>query len=97
MKGYNMIQELELWILKRKNPCRKCLVGPICNEKSLSCDSWDEHMKLRRKIDKISGKIETVWVIGVAGIAVVMVCMTFILGLYQWYQVFSVPIRKWLF
>jgi len=84
------------WILKKKDPCKKCLVRPVCDKNQI-CDSWKKYVKLRDKLDDIIDKIETVIVIGCVGIIFSTIVITFLLGLYQWYQIFaSIPLGKWL-
>jgi len=90
------LANLTKWILKKKDPCKKCLVNPICNKKRI-CDSWKKYVKLRDKLDDISDKFEAIIIVGIFGIAVSIIVITFLLGLYQWYQIFaSIPLGKWL-
>jgi len=91
-----MIEIFRKWILRKRNPCKKCLVGVMCSTK-MKCEEWDKYLKFEKKLDKLIDKMADIILLEIVVISLAVVGITFILGLYQWGQILLIPIRKWLF
>jgi len=91
-----MLEKLEKWILKKKkDPCKKCLVKMICRKNyNSACEEYKKFEEFKETIGNIKIYFEDVFILLILAIIVI----TFLLGLYQWYQIFaSIPLSKWLF
>ena len=90
-----MLEKLKKWILKKKDPCKKCLVKMICKKNyNSACEEKRKFEKFKETVDDIESYFKGVFILVVLAIIVI----TFLLGLYQWYQIFaSILLSKWLF
>ena len=91
-----MFEYIEKKLLKIKNPCRKCLVKVVCRE-STNCDMYAEYVLLEKKLRRINDWFSEKFVCSLFISFCILIGGIFCLGLFQLYQILSIPVKLWLF
>lgn len=84
------IDFIENFYVKKFNPCKMCLVKVTCEISQKSkCKSYSSYCKTIRFIDTIDSWIENAFIGGVIFGGLLFIITTFLLGIWQWIQIFD--------
>ena len=72
------MKKIKEWFLIFRDPCKKCLIGPICRDKN--CDAFKKYINFK---EFYSAWLFLIFLIIIMLFATITIC----LGLFQWYQI----------
>ena len=71
-----------------KNPCKKCIVRATCEPWTTNCDKWEKFIDQRNKAESTGDNIEVWAVIILIILGMLLVAVTFGLGIVKWSEMF---------
>ena len=83
-----MLDTLGKWLVDRyRSPCKKCLVRPTCDPFASGCDEWKQFINKRDMAESIGNDIEAYILLGAITIGLLFIIVTFVLGLWVWFDI----------
>ncbi len=79
-----MLDTLGGWLVDYLKPCKKCLVQATCRPFKVDCDSWNQFINQRDRVESIGNNIETYILLAAIIIGMLLIAATFGLGIVKW-------------